>query len=274
MTTRANVFNLFGLCLVLASPVAGQTTPAATKAQKQSRYQIGVMERVLEGAVEHAVTMTRDRLQALLPAEMQLLSENARVRGFRLDGYGLFFDVAVPSFEGTVPWIVRTLDQNALGVDSALKALKTHLEAEGDPNLQQALRRIELQVSPLAVSRTVPARQVGRDPAGSVSAAVVPDVPADRAADPILADPTEAYRGEVKQALMEAMLDHASSLGIGSGESLTVAARRNDDRPRLAPADSDAGTIIIRVQGSDLAAYLARQIPREEAFKRIEVRVF
>src|SRR6478736_5686723 len=81
---------------------------------RESRYQIGQMERVLEGAVEHGATVIRDRLQGLMPADM-LLTENARVRGFRLDGYGLFFDVEVPSLEGTLPWSFRTMDQNALG---------------------------------------------------------------------------------------------------------------------------------------------------------------
>ena len=71
-----------------------------------------------------------------------LLSENARARGFRLDGYGVFFDVDVPSF-GTRTrrcWSLRTLDQNDLGLESALKALQAHVEAAGDPNLQQALQ--------------------------------------------------------------------------------------------------------------------------------------
>ena len=59
------------------------------------------MERVLEGAVEHGATMMRDRLQALAAgAGRQLLvSENAHARGFRLEGYGMFFDVVVPSLE-------------------------------------------------------------------------------------------------------------------------------------------------------------------------------
>ena len=61
------------------------------------RYQIGQMERVLEGAVEHGLTVTRDRVQALaqVPAEL-LVSDNAHARGFPLEGYGIFFDVAVP----------------------------------------------------------------------------------------------------------------------------------------------------------------------------------
>src|SRR4029450_7487468 len=98
--------------------------------------------------------------------------------------------------------------------------------------------------------------------------------PAASAGDQILTDPNEVYRTEVIQALKEAMLDHSSSLGIGPGEWLTIAARGNDDRPRLAPADSGARTRMIRLRGSDLAAYLARQITKDEALQRIELKVF
>src|SRR4051812_11960938 len=76
---------------------------------KESRYQIGQMERLLEGAVEHGATVIKDRLAALMPSDM-LLTENARARGFRLDGYGVFFDVAVPSLTGTLPWSFLTLN--------------------------------------------------------------------------------------------------------------------------------------------------------------------
>jgi hypothetical protein len=263
--------------LVLGTGVAsasGQTAaaPRLSNEQKQLRYQIGVMERVLEGAVEHGVTVTRDRLQAVLPAEIQLISENARVRGFRLEGYGVFFDVLVPSFEGTMPWIIRTLDQNDLGLDSALKALKAYVDTAGDTNLEQALKRIELQVSPMSLA--APRLTGTRRAVDSGTAVSQPPTAPVTPIDPILKDPQEAYRGEVKRALMDAMLDHSSSLGLVDGEWLTVAARRNDDRPRLAPADSDAGTMVIRVRGADLSAFLARRISRLEALQRIEVRVF
>ena len=257
------------------APLAAQNAAAVKAAadQKQSRYQIGVMERVLEGAVEHGAAVTRDRLQALLPAQM-LLSENARVRGFRLDGYGVFFDVEVPSLEGTLPWSFRTLDQNDLGLASALKALQAHIEAAGDPDLQQALKRIELQVGPMtAVMRSsAPAVVDTRAATGSTPAA--PGADARQPNDQILNDPEEAYRGEVKQALMDAMLDHSAPLAIGPDEWLTLAARRNEDRSRLAPADSDAQTIVIRANGADLAAFRASRMSREDAIKRIEVRVF
>ena len=76
------------------------------------------------------------------------------------------------------------------------------------------------------------------------------------------------------QALKDAMLAHSSSLGIAPTEWLTIAAKGNDDRPRLAPADSGSSTRIVRLRGSDLAEFLAGRITREEALQRIEVRVF
>ncbi len=75
-------------------------------------------------------------------------------------------------------------------------------------------------------------------------------------------------------ALKDAMLAHSSSLGIGPNEWLTIAAKGNDDRPRLAPADSGSGTRMIRLRGSDLAEFLAGRITREEALKRIEELMF
>src|SRR3977135_585939 len=193
----------------------------ADQKQKQARYEIAQMERVLEGAVEHGVANIRDRLQALGPTEL-LISDNARARGSRLDGYGVFFDVVVPSLDTTVLWSIRTLDQNLLGLQSALRELETHVKQSGDVNLEQALRRIELQVDPLLVARSATsttsvtgATPVGsgtRNVNGSVAAATA-DVP-QQAADPILASPSEVYRAEVTQALMEALLDHSSSLGI------------------------------------------------------------
>ena len=62
-----------------------------------------------------------------------LVSDNAHARGFRLEGYGVFFDVIVPSFETTLTWSLRTLDQNDLGLDSALRTLQTHVKTRAIP---------------------------------------------------------------------------------------------------------------------------------------------
>ncbi len=271
------VFTTIGVLAVAAAApaqttgLAGRTTPQ----QRELRYQIAVMEGVLKDAVEHGAAVTRDRLQSVLPADM-LLTAAARARGFRLDGYGVFFDVEVPDVEGSLPWIFRTLDQNDLGLDSALKALRSHIEAADDVNLRQAFERVELQVAPRTVAAGTAQAQsdfTGARTAAGSAASVSDPIPAPPAQDAILRDPEEAYRMEVTDALMNAMLEHSRGLGLAAAEFLTVAARRNNDRPRLAPADTDARTVVLSVRGADLTAFLAGQISREEARKRIDVKV-
>lgn len=293
---------LLGVLLPAAaqSPPVGQPAPSSVQApraapDRQQRYRIATMERVLEGAVEHGAAITRERLQAYLPADM-LLNENARVRGFRLDGYGVFFDVSVPSLEGTLPWSFRVLDQNNLGLENAVSTLRSFIESSSpnDVDVQQAFRRLVMQAAPgspllsggrdgLAsgpngpVIASSPAPQNALQSAVSVAQGPVERTPpqaARPAADSILDNPLEAYRLEVRDALMDAMLDHSRSLNLTAEEWLTVAARGHDERPRLAPMDNDAQTVVIRVRGADLNAYLGGQTSREDARRRMDVRVF
>lgn len=272
------------------APAAAQTTAAARGAAdqlRQSRYQISQMERMLEGAVEHGLTVVREKLQAAMNAQTFVPEnpENAHVRGFRLDGYGVFFDIEVPALQGTLLWSLKTLDQNDLGLASALNEIRSYIRnsAAGDTNLQQALRRIELQVAPLAVASTPSAtlgmRTGARDLTGAPATANEKPATIDKdhinePPDPILSDPEEAYRTEVKNQIMDAMLEYSVPLAIRADEWLTVAARRHDDRPLIAPADSDARSVVIRIKGGDLTAFRAGQLTKEEALKRMDVRVF
>jgi hypothetical protein len=255
--------------LVGGPSIHAQAEPSA--AQRTQRYQIGMMERVLESAVEHGATVTRDRLRAVMPAEM-LLSESAEARGFRLQNYGVFFDVVVPSLEGMLPWVFRTLDRTDLGLDSALQTLRAMVERAGDDELQQALRRVELQVAPFAAQGGGPTPVTAA--AGRPSqAAAAPTAPASGlSTDPILNNPEEAYRAEVMAALMDAMLDHSLGLELAAEEWLTIGARRSES-PRLA-GDTPARTIQMGLKGADLHAFLAGSITRDEARRRIDVRVF
>ncbi|MDR1988630.1 MAG: hypothetical protein LBQ09_00190 [Acidobacteriaceae bacterium] len=257
-------------CALFAQDVASVAPGDAVvpRQLRESRYQLGLMERVLEGAVEHGATVIRDRLQTIMPADM-LLTDAARVRGFRLDGYGIFFDVEVPGLEGTLAWSFRTLNQNDLNVDTALQTLKAYIErsATDDINVQQALKRLEIQMAPLPQPVAVSA-------AGAIPAAAGGAAPSAPMVDPILTDPNEAYRTEVRDALVNAMLEHSRGLNLAPAETLTVAARRTDDRPRVTPVDTDARTVVLSLKGSDLNDFLAGRISRAEAERRVDVRVF
>jgi hypothetical protein len=276
-----------GLAGVFVASVAMAQPPRqnAPKEQMQARYNIFVMEGVLERAVEHGAQNLSRQVRAIMP-DMLLLSGAAQARGFRLDGYGVFFDVEVPAMRRSVAWTLRAMiDQNGVAATTALQQLKAHIESIQDPrdkaNLQQAIKRIELQVGPM--QPIAPGLALGAPPRGTVSAQTVqgPDVaqaqpvaapPTTTAADlAFVADPSESYTAEVKSALIDAMLDHSGPIGVGSDEWLTVAARDNE---RVPGDPYDVTTIMLRVKGSDLAAFRAERITKEEARKRVEVREF
>lgn len=269
---------VFGTAMLAAgAPLLAQTRPPT--AQSEQRYQISQMEKLLEGAVDHGAKVTRDRLQAIVPADM-MLSDKARVRGYRLENYGVFFDVAVPMLEGSLTWSFRTLDQNDLGLQSALTALRSVVAKTGDTNAEQALKRIELQIAPVSVNPAGPPTPVAvasitgaRTATGSAAIAATSADAAPAKVDPILDDPAEAFRGEIREALMNAMLDHGGALRLAATDLLTIAARGSEDRSMLGLND-EAQTTMMTVRGSDLAAYLSGQMSRDEVRQRVTVRVF
>ena len=63
------------------------------------------------------------------------------------------------------------------------------------------------------------------------------------------------------------------ALKLGDNEWLTVAAR-DAEGPLTPSAIDEAATIMIRVKGSDLAAFHLNKLSREEVLKRVEVRQF
>jgi len=254
------------LGLALAPPAFAQTAPRPIDA-RQTHYQLGVMERVLEGAVEHGAANLRERLQAVFPdAPAQLLIlDNPRVRGFRLDSYGVFFDVEVPSLNGTLTWTLRTLDQQPPVGAAGSAPVPASTVAPILPNPRRGAR-----TAPKTPDRPLTATAVSPKAAQNDAPAAAAPLPEDR----ILENPNEEYRNEVVQALADAMIDYSGPLAIGADEWLTIAARGIQDRPRLGPPDNDVQTHMIRVRGADLSAFRAGQMSREDLIKRIERRVF
>ena len=266
---------------------AGAPAAAQREQHVQARYNIFVMEGVLERAVEHGADRLRLQVRRVMP-DMLLLSGEAHARGFRLDGYGVFFDVAVPVMRQTFAWSLRTMmNDGSPGTRAALQQIKAAIERMTSDTrekaaLMQALKRLEIQVGPPLQGEAAPTLAGGTGPSerGTVTAL---DAPPEQQPEPaltpeeakLLEDPNGAYEREVITALKDAMLEHSGPIRIGADEWLTVAAHDNEHRNRLAPADPyDLLTIVLRVKGSDLAAYRAERITLEEARKRVLVSEF
>lgn len=274
---------LVATTLASAQPATRPAPDAARDATAYNRYQLRVMEGVLESAVQHGAQLVSGEMRHFAP-DVVLFTGPARARGFRLDGYGVFFSVDVPAVRRSLTWSFRTLGRGSRDVSLALQSLRRMVDTQGDARarkeLDQALRLLELQVGPL------PQASAGSSAGSPMAAAVAetraaPEVQvvvpqseaaaAETAGAPI--DPDVLYEQQVRRALIDAMIDYGTTLNISQDEWLTVAARDNGDG--IIPGDlNEMVTITLRLRGRDLADVKAGRLSRDEARQRVEVRAF
>ena len=259
--------------LAFSSVAMAQTPPSQADAQSKRRYQVRVMEGALVGAVTHGAGQVSRQLQPV-GQNLLFLSGAARARGFALDGYGLFFDVEIPAMRESALAIMRTLEPDFAATRRMFEEGRREFQRLSDERmkvaLNQWLRRLEAQVAPTQ-------RQVRGDDARPVTAADVADAGLRAPSAPLLptrraADPDLLYTETIKNAPIDAMLEYGGVMALETDEWLTAA--RDAEGP-LSPAENyDPATLIIRVKGSDLAAFQAKTLTLEEARKRVEVRQF
>lgn len=297
------------LALALAGASAAWAQDAAPPRpldRSNLRHQVYVMEGALSRAVEFGAQNLSREVRAVMP-EAFMLAGQARARGVYLEGYGIFFDVEVPIMRQSMVWSLRTmLDRDVAGVQKALTDLRTSARSNPDPSARQqmerAITRIELQLAPFGMPNMASnpfavaamQQQGGQPPAaGDVGAATVSSgarvqsgAPVDESQEqtpmvlpldkPWMKDLNRAYTDAVQQALIDAMIDYSAPIQIGPEEWLTVAARDNYQRDSLAPPDplDDVETILLRIKGSDLTAYRAGRIDKDEARRRVTISSF
>jgi hypothetical protein len=271
--------------LATAATMSAQVPAPAEAEQIRARQKIFMMEGVLERAVTVGIDSFRQQLSAVMPDDMLLVTgDGPQARGFRLDGYGVFFDVEVPGVRPSLAWSLRTMNETAALFARDLQQVRAQLaQSVPDPQrrveMERVLARIQAQVAPTAAPP--PARTADRTVA---SAALAPQAEAQVAPAPVAAaparpaptvDPGEVFTQSVKTALIDAMLENSGSLIIAPEEWLTVAARDNAQGNRFVASDpSNVMTLVLRVKGSDLAAFQARRLTADEVRKRVEVREF
>jgi hypothetical protein len=240
-------------------------TPALAQQQNdadqfKARQRISVMEGVLEKAVSSGAESMMRQFKTVSP-DLPMLTGLPEARGFRLEGYGVFFDVEVPGLVPPVTWPLRQLyrDSQNRAVDELRALMVTLNDPRQRDQVSEVVRQLEL-LSPSAAN----ARAVGQN-AGPLLV--------QRSPDPgVIEDPEAKYTQEVKSALVDAMIENSGPLAIGNDEWLTVAARDNVPVNPLVPDRADFSTLIIRVKGTDLAAYRAGRITLDDVRKKVEVK--
>ena len=147
--------SLVGIAIVIGiTPGAFAQAPLPEVDQVKARQKISMMESVLESAVANGADSLMRQVRAVMPPDALMMTGAPSVRGFRLENYGVFFDVEVPAFRRTMAWTLRQMvDENGLGAAAAVNQLKAYIATVQDPRqratLDRALRRLELQVGPV-----------------------------------------------------------------------------------------------------------------------------
>jgi hypothetical protein len=290
MVRTASVGSAVIVTLLTAASAAAQVgAPAAARSERNDlRHQIYVMEGALARAVQFGAQQINREIRSVSP-ELFSLAGEAQARGVYLEGYGVFFDVGVPVLRQSMIWSFRQLvEQDDRVLRDTISILKRQLAGMRDPGERRNLE-ITIQSLELRLPATPRGAESMAQPASGVSAAMIapdgmmppaPPVPGPPTASPearkVLQDPDRAYTESVQRALVEAMIDYSAPMLLSENDWLTVAARANEPRDTFAPQDpyEEVVTILLRIKGSDLAAYRAGRIDREEAKRRVELREF
>jgi hypothetical protein len=264
---------------------SAQTLTASDAEQVRARQKIFMMEGVLERAVQLGVENLRRKVRAVMPDDALLQGSAPQVRGFRLDGYGVFFDVEVPSLRRSLAWSLRTMNENAAVLGRDLASMRVFVQAIADPRARaefdRILQRVQRQVGPAgALERAstqpgpTPAAQSLPVAAATTTAPQAPEPAQPPQLDASLTDPSQAYTDEVKASLIDAMIENSGALVLEGNEWLTVAARDNAPSDPFMPGGQDATTLVIRIKGDDLNAFRAGRLTLEQVRARVQVGEF
>ena len=229
--------------VTLWAATAGAQAPAksAELDQIKQRQRISLMEGVLERAVANGADNLLRQVKSVMP-DVPMLTGAPEVRGFRLDGYGVFFDVEVPALRLPIAWTLRYVDRNRLAL-AQLRAMVLEQPLQERERLETLVRQIEQRN------------------ASEVPPKVDPEV---------VRDPNEAYTRAVKEALVDAMIESSGHMNLAPEEWLTVAARDNVPNDPLVPGDAtDLRSVIFKIKGSDLSAFRSGQLTLEKARERV-----
>lgn len=258
------------------APAAAPTKTTLPFAERED--EVRVLGGIFVQAMNQGAADLVHQMQVTDPGSVAsaMISE-AHARGIALEGYGVLFDVDIPLMNMS---LIVTQRQAVVAnlrakIDEAtrMRANATSLDVQQalDARVQfltNILYNIAPQVSPSGVSAAASGvTPVALPAAGSVVAAttdVAPVAPLDQGS----AD--RMYSDAIKAALMNAMVNHSSALMLGDDEWLIVMAR--DNGPTIPGAINDRSGIILRIKGSDLAAFRANKLTRAEVVKKIELK--
>lgn len=213
------------------------------------------LERVLSRAVALSARGVEQQLPPWAPGLM-LFAGPAQVRGFRLAGYGVFFDVECPVLRQSILWSMEIMDAD-------LRMMRRSLERVRELGaFAQVLRELDPDAN------TSIAFSPGASPADPRVAAGDAPPPAGADARTAAPDLHAVYQDALRELLIDALLGYGGALGalLDRDDWLTVVAR---DTRGLPGRDTT-----VRVKAGDVAALHAGSLSLAEARARVDTSSF
>ena len=241
------------------SPPPEPQSAEARATARHRRDEMGVMEGVLTAAVRLGAAQIARELQAAGPGPSGLIGQ-PKARGFILEGYGIFFNVEIPTLQTSVVWSMQQLQRDQEAAGQSLDAFRSLVERLPDPEAR----------APVSGGPQAP-RAAGRTRSRSARPTPAPE-PAPRTF-PRRPRTRHAYTKAVISSCLDAMLEHSKPMNLTADEWLTVALSSTES---TLPSNQlyESTTVVLRVKGSDLADYLAGRITRDQVRAKVEVREF
>ncbi len=251
---------LVSLCQ--AGVALAQSSPGLKPQLPELRREISFMEGILERAVVEGIRGAQGEMPELMSGPWMMASP-PRARGFKIDGYGVFFEVEVPSLPASITWSLEVVNRgNDAAIARELDRLRMLIGTVSDAKVQA-----QLASAVNDLQQHVPGAAALSDPSMRVVNGKVENAAPMRTPPP--PSPGEVYTRQVKNALVSVILQQGVNLQIGADEWFTVAACDSQGSTRIAPGEPDLMTLYLSIKGKDLAALKARQITAEEAARRI-----
>jgi hypothetical protein len=251
------------------APSAPQTRGVIqmTPEQMQRIYHIRQFEGLLTNAVKAGASTLAFQMQIAEPS--LFVTSNPRTRGFELEGFGVFFDVDVPAMLQSALQTRQDLQQYYNSLRATVADLKASpgLRRVAESEMRKVERNLGIQSAPpLAPPGTVSALTIDASAGADAKTASPPVTPL-----PDLRDPNERYTDAIKDKLIDAMLSYGSALRLGDQEWLVIGARATSDA--LPGQLDDQASILLRIKGADLNAYIQQKLTRDEVIKKIEIKI-
>jgi hypothetical protein len=259
-----------------AAPSTPSAAAALTREKLDRIYHIRQLEAMLTNAVRAGAASLANQLQ--VEPNSLFVTSAARARGHELEDYGVFFDVDVPTIMPSVLWSVQMRQQQQQDLYALREAVADPKTSNGVRRMaQMELRRLERALGLQSSQVTAPATPQAAPQGIAVATTTENVVPAGGRSEmspvPALTDPSdpnELYTEAIQSKLIDAMLNFGSALRLKDTEWLTIAARATDAAPGQL---DDSASILIRIKGADLNAFVLKKITRDEVLKKIEIKI-